>query len=240
MIADIEGVKIILPIGLPKPDKLTGGYQYWLQEESLKGVRHHLTATVRAFRKHLTQRHERFLHPFGGLGATAQIIDAIRAEKGWPSAIHTFWERDEVCVQSLQDFGWLDVNHVQDSYQKLTNVDYDNYDVIILDVTAGTIKSPNMVLIWKLIRNWIDEDKHRFVWNVDSACSKIWLHREHYIPELGRRVEDADDYIRAYDEMLKVLGIRIWSAWREATVVYTIVGSSDADCRYGGEIERIE
>jgi hypothetical protein len=204
-----NGVRVVVPIGLPTDGGIKDGYQVFLQKDT-KQIDKHVEALTHL--RDYIQKDSHILHPFAGLGVTAQVLDS-----GVLTHRHIMWERDPVCVEYLREQGYQ-VVQVDDSYRLLSEIDLSKYDAVIFDPTAGTIKAEGMVEFWDNAAKCEVET----VWVTDSACSKIWLHKEHYLPELGRRVEDAHDYMLAYDHFLHQRGYVITEAWREATVVYFV------------------
>lgn len=202
-------------MGLPTDGDVKGGYQVFLQADTRQIDKHVEALTY--LPEYIFDKWERILHPFAGLGVTAQVIDQSRQARGLAPIQHIMWERDEECVKYLQSRSY-NAAKVVDSYKSLGEANLAAYDAIMFDPTAGTIKTPGMVPFWKRAA----QARVPLVWVTDSACSKIWLHREHYIPELDRRVEDATDYLRAYNTMLNHLGYVIVAAWREPTVTYFV------------------
>lgn len=206
-----NGITVELPLGLPTDGDVKGGYQVFLQENA-KQVEKHIEALT-YLPKYIWEGWNRILHPFAGLGVTAQVID-----KGCGRKLkHFMWERDPVCIEYLNNKGY-DAKLVDNSYFSLTDHNLAAYDAVIMDPTAGTIKTPGMVQFWQRA----SKGRVPLVWVTDSACSKIWLHKDHYLPELGRHVDDATDYLRAYDDMLAQYGYRIVEALRERDVTYFV------------------
>lgn len=206
-----NGITVEVPMGLPTDGDVKGGYQVFLQKDTRQIDKHVTALTYLPLFWYDGWR--RVLHPFAGLGVTAQVLDQASPYK----MQHTMWERDAECVKYLQSKGY-DASQVADSYKLLPETNLAAYDAVMFDPTAGTIKSHGMLDFWK----HAGKSRVPLVWVTDSACSKIWLHKDHYIPELGRRVEDATDYLRAYNDMLKFHGYVIVAAWREPTVTYFI------------------
>jgi hypothetical protein len=208
-----NGITVEVPIGLPTSGSVKDdGYQVFLQEETDKLIRQHVEALT-CLPKYIWGEWSRILHPFAGLGVTAQVLD-----KGTGRTLdHVMWERDKECVKYLKNQGY-DVTHVVDSYKKILQEPLEAYDAIMFDPTAGTIKTPGMIEFW----DRVGKARVPLVWATDSACSKIWLHRDHYRPELGRHVRDTEDYLRAYNDFLRQRGYTIVEALRETSAVYFV------------------
>jgi len=207
-----NGITVEVPIGLPTNGNVKDGYQVFLQEETDKLIRQHVEALT-YLPKYVWREWSRILHPFAGLGVTAQVLD-----KGTGRQLtHRMWERDKVCYDYLKEQGY-NVQLVDDSYKALNREVLDGFDAVIMDPTAGTIKTPGMVQFWDAAA----AARVPLVWVTDSACSKIWLHKDHYKPEFGRHVEDAEDYLRAYNDFLRGRGYTIVEALREPSVVYFV------------------
>lgn len=200
---------VILPLDLPAKGGTKDGYQIFLQGDT-RHMEKHLSALAE-LPKLMYPGWSRVLHPFGGVGVSAQQIAGR-----FPGCRQELWERDEVCYEYLKEH-WEHVRLVEDSYKELTKEVLYAHDVIVMDPTAGTIKG--MVDFWDLAAHC----GVPLVWVTDSACSKIWLHKEHYVKEFGREVEDADDYMRAYDTFLRKRGYAILKAMREQAASYFIV-----------------
>jgi hypothetical protein len=204
-------IEVEVPLGLPVTGGIKDGYQVFLQKDARQIEKHveALTYMTAWFKPQWTE----VLHPFAGLGVTAQVLD-----QKFKNLNHTMWERDQTCVQYVRDNTLYAIKLVQDSYVKLMQEDLIGYHAIMFDPTAGTIKTPGMTGLWHLFA----DAKIQLVWVTDSACSKIWLHRDHYRPELGRIVLDAEDYLQAYNDMLNKLGYTIVAAWKERDATYFV------------------
>ena len=220
----VNGYTITLPVGMEETlnTKVRDSYQTFLRE-STKDVRRHLTCAtallppaLRKIKQHDTPLN--ILHPFGGVGATAQIIDQTVA------ANHVFWERDPNLVEFLST-RYQDVLKVDDSFYLLTVTDLEPYDAIMLDMSVGTIKTKYLKIIWERIGKWINPN--RFVWFTDTACHKIHLNYKTYAADFGYPVENtAESYMIAYAYWLQERGMVITEAMREAGEVYAIAKDS--------------
>lgn len=206
-----NGIRVEVPLGLPTDGEVKNGYQVFLQENT-RQIEKHVEALTH-LPKYVYPGWARVLHPFAGLGVTAQVLDAGCGRR----LSHWMWERDPVCVDYLKEQGY-EAKLVEDSYVEINRHDLHGYDMVIMDPTAGTIKTPGMMEFWSRAQ----AAQVPMVWVTDSACSKIWLHKPHYMEELGRRVEDAEDYLRAYNHMLNTKGYQIVEALREGTVTYFV------------------
>jgi hypothetical protein len=206
-----NGIDVEVPIGLPTDGNVKGGYQVFLQEDT-KQIDKHVEALTH-LPKYIWEGWTRILHPFAGLGVTAQVLDKGTGRK----LKHHMWERDAECCAYLRKMGHV-VTQVEDSYKILPVHDLHGFDAVMFDPTAGTIKTPGMLGFWERAATC----RLPLVWVTDSACSKIWLHKDHYRLEFGRRVEDAEDYLRAYNDFLKGFGYNIVEAMREPTVTYFV------------------
>ena len=214
---DINGFKIELPIGLEqvRNDKVRDSYQDFLQDnDSL--VRRHLTALTTMLPKYIGQPNN-VLHIFGGVGATAQLIDQCA-----PNVHHTFWERDPVLVDYLRT-KYDDVHLVDDSYAAfLANEYLEQYDAIMFDPSVGTIKTPLMKECWAKLSSLRPD----LIWLSDTACAKIHLNAKFYAKDFDIDLPDAtaEGYLRTYDTWLQLNhGLRIVDAMREAAETYCVV-----------------
>lgn len=235
----INGFTIKLPIGLPRgvETKVKDGYQDFLRED-INDVRAHLEALTtlvpKAVREIKARSHLKVLHCFGGVGATAQLIDQV-----FPYEVdHTFWERDKVLVEYLRSTRPHSNNivHVQDSFKmfpQITDEALNHIDVIALDMSVGTIKTPGVKEMWWKISNWLNSGdvrhKGRFVWATDTACAKIHLNYKTYATDFGVSVEGTtESYMNAYQHFLYRAGMNITEVAREAAEVYFVVKSIES------------
>jgi len=202
-----NGITVHIPIGLSmggKEEMTDGGCQIMLQEDTRMMNEQILAMTH--FTKYICPSYERILHPFAGVGMMAQVIDKACGNKS-----HMMWERDPELVKYLREHGYGNVELVEDSYTRLLDSALGVYDVIMYDQMLGTIKNPYIMEFWARAA----KQRVPLVWMTDSAASKIWLHRSHYVKELGREVKDEVDYLRAYNDRLAYLGYVIAEAWME-------------------------
>lgn len=215
-----DGTELRAPMRVPADaSKGVGqvGYQVFLQD-NVKGILLHMEAINRATKMFFKDCHD-VLHPFGGLGMAAQCMDKT-ANKQFD---HSFWERDEECCKALKQlYPESGVFQVKDSFQWLINNGpgfYDQYDIVYLDPTAMTCKKEHL---WG-IYNTIAQSKVKYIWFVDSAISKIWLHTKTYSEFFGNPVFDIRTYFIEYNQKLREYGLEIADLTREGTVVYGVV-----------------
>jgi len=229
---EVNGYKIKLPIGLPEPltTKVRDSYQTFLRE-STNDVRRHLTCFSSLVPPMTSEWSggEGVLHPFGGLGACAQILD--QCFKGYTPLKHTFWDRDPECVRYLKE-SRADVHQVQDSFVKLQDEDLEPYRAVLLDLSVNTIKTPTTGDMWEKIALWITESK--FVWFTDTACHKMHLNHKTYTRDFGREITNSNlDYMTAYSEWLEDhFGITIVSAMAEAGMTYCVAAPQSKHKRF--------
>ena len=163
----------------------------------------------------------RILHAFGGLGATAQILDQCAKDLK-----HTFWERDPVCVEFLEK-RYSDVHPIKDSFTWFQTADLEQFDILLMDMSVGTIKTKGVKEMWAKISNWLSGDKTgRFVWFTDTACHKIHLNWTRYNLDFGVGVAapTAEAYLEAYCRWLEgMYNITVTAAMREAGEIYAVV-----------------
>lgn len=218
----VNGFDIVLPIGLEETmdTPVRNSYQTFLKE-STRDVRRHLTClttllppAIEPLRDYL-----KVLHAFGGLGASAQVIDQCRGHDGTE---HVFWERDPTCVAYLQTL-YPRVYKVEDSMQ-LLDKPLAAYDVILLDMSVGTIKTKGVKKMWLNVAKAVDERPETVVWFTDTSCHKIHLNYKTYAKDFGVEIEPtAESYLNAYDTWLRTLGLTITAAMREAGEFYCVV-----------------
>jgi hypothetical protein len=216
----INGFDIELPIGLKQvlDTPVRDSYQDFLQKDASL-VRRHLTALTTMLPKYIGAPN-RVLHVFGGVGATAQLIDQC-AE----GVHHTFWERDPVLVEYLKT-KYDDVHLVEDSYAKfiLNDPILRSYDAIMFDPSVGTIKTPHMKQCWKVLHDVYPDT----IWLSDTACAKIHLNAKFYETDFGMPVyPTAEVYMDTYDLWLrKHFGLCFKAAMREAAEMYAVIQPS--------------
>lgn len=218
-----DGTELRAPMAVP-PDTSRGvgqvGYQIFLQD-SVKGIMLHMEAINRATKLFFKDNDcLDVLHPFGGLGMAAQCMDKT-AKKEF---VHSFWERDAECCKALQHlYPESGVFSVKDSFQWLHRNNagfFDQFDIVYLDPTAMTCKKEHLWAIY----NTLAQSKVKYIWFVDSAISKIWLHTKTYSEFFGNPVSNIDMYFIEYNSKLRELGLEILDLTREGTVVYGVVG----------------
>ena len=223
---EIGRFKINLPINLPKVlnTPVRDSYQDFLQG-STKDVRRHLTAVCSLLPPVITDtKAKNFLHAFGGVGATAQVIDQVH-----PAAHHTFWDRDPILVEYLTEWRPDNVKLVPNSFVEflsMTKQELNYYDALLMDMSVGTIKTDGVKAMWAAIGQWMRPDT--FAWFTDTACHKIHLNYKTYAKDFNRDIAPtAEDYLAAYSEWLtREHGLVITSAMREAGEFYCVVRSS--------------
>lgn len=211
----INGYSIVLPIGLEQPikDKVRNSYQDFLQD-GVNDVRRHLTALTTMLPKHLYAG-DVVLHCFGGVGATAQVIN-----QAVPYVQHVFWERDPVLVEYLTSKGYQ-AELVKDSYALLPTI-VQRYDAVMFDPSVGSIKTTGMKEVWKALERMAP----RLVWLSDTACSKIHLNADYYRKDFGGRLvkPTAEGYLAAYHQwLISEHGFGFVEAMREAQEMYAII-----------------
>lgn len=224
-VLEVNGYKINLPIGLDQTmdTPVRDSYQSFLTE-STKDVRRHLTCLTTLLPPTIAGSLDlNVLHAFGGLGASAQVID-----QACPKATirHEFLERDPTCVNYLRS-RYNHVAHVQNTFKFLPQMDLNPYDLILLDMSVGTIKTPGVKEMWTHVSNAVKMDPAKVIWFTDTACHKIHLNYKSYAKDFGREVEPtAWDYLNAYSWWLEnTHGLTISSAMREAGEFYCVVHS---------------
>ena len=216
----INGFDILLPIGLQQvlETPVRDSYQDFLQKDTSL-VRRHLTALTTLLPKYLSNP-RRVLHVFGGVGATAQVIDQCCS-----GVEHEFWERDPVLVDYLgKEFKTSQVWHVEDSYKRFLSLPLEEllrYDHIMFDPSVGTIKTPFMKKCWERLGAL----QPKLIWLSDTACAKIHLNARFYEKDFDIPfVPTAEGYLAAYDNWLRrTCDLHIEDAMREAAETYCIV-----------------
>lgn len=188
-------------------------YQEFLKHGE-RDVRRHLTAACTLIPDAVWKYQPAIvLHPFGGVGATAQIIDQS-AEN--PNMIqHELWDRDPVLVKYLKD-QMYNARQVEDSFQTIQLIPEGEYDMIIFDMSVGTIKTPGVKDFWEHVADWGIP-----IWFTDTSCHKIHLNYRSYGKDFGEDIEPtAESYLRAYSRWLNKRGYVISAAMREAGEFY--------------------
>lgn len=211
--------KITLPLDL---EHATGAqrrdaYQgYLTPEKKFREVRHHHIALTEMLAPAVAALHEPTLclHPFGGLGATAQVIHQVN-----PKIKHQFWERDPTCL------GWLEKTYkrgvilVEDSFPKLMTTELAPYDIIIFDPSLGSIKSEGVVEAWQYMATF----QPPLIFVSDMATSKLHLNGAAYRSVFGVETWTPEDYATGYDDFLRHLGLCITDAIRDSFEMYFVV-----------------
>lgn len=217
---DINGFKITLPVGWkfdPKANR-DDYASYITEERGWREIMHHLHALTTVLAPNLKAlRYKlplRVLHAFGGLGATAQVIQQVE-----PESTHTFWERSKECCEYLMDKKWDNVLHVEDSMKVLEQTDLKMYDVIIFDPSLGTILSPGIVRAWDVMAV-VDTP---LIWVSDFATSKLHLNYRAYAKVFGVETPNAEMYAQGYDHFLRQRGKRIIDAIRDSFEMYFVI-----------------
>lgn len=225
-ILEVNGHKIELPIGLEQvlDTPVRDSYQTFLKE-SANDVRRHLTCLTTLLPPHIAYwLGPRVLHAFGGVGASAQVIDHVCQE-----AEHHFYERDPVLVEYLKG-RYANVTTTADSMTMLTKDDLSIFDLILLDMSVGTIKTKGVKEMWANVALAVKDDPKIVVWFTDTACHKIHLNYKSYEKDFGYPVErTAESYLLAYSRWLEDNhDLVIVSAMREAGEFYCVV-KADTD-----------
>lgn len=222
---NINGFSIELPIGLEEvmDTPVRDSYQTFLKE-STNDVRRHLTCLTTLLPPAVGLKCHRVLHAFGGVGASAQVLDQVA-----PQHEHVFWERDPVLVRYLRHcYPDETVVHAQDSMPWLATEDLSVYDVILLDMSVGTIKTKGVKDMWANVSKAVRARPDIVVWFTDTACHKIHLNYKTYAKDFGFEIDKtAEAYLNAYSTWLEqVHGLTITAAMREAGEFYCVVKSN--------------
>lgn len=224
-VLNLNGFNITLPLGLEEvlETPVRDSYQTFLKKDTSL-VRRHLTALTTMLPKALYYP-ERVLHVFGGVGATAQVIDQTCERNGWPKPKHTFWERDPVLVEYLRaEFPDAVVEYTEDSFTKLSTIPPQylaNFDCIMFDPSVATIKTKHIKDCWAVMAATAPQ----LIWLSDTACAKIHINAKFYEKDFHQPVTPtAEGYLQAYDHWLRSKhGLRITDAMREAAETYCVV-----------------
>lgn len=224
---EINGFKIVLPIGLERKveTKVRDAYFDFLKDSTRDVVRH-LTCLTTLLPPELYPKQPgllKVLHAFGGLGASAQVISQVIG-----GVEHTFWERDPVCIEYLRsNYPFHTVFHLQDSFKPLATEDLSVYDVLLLDMSVGTIKTRGVKPMWYNVAKAVTENPDIVIWFTDTACHKMHLNHKSYMGDfcLSEPFEPtAEAYLNAYSAWLeKEHGLVITASMREAGEYYSIV-----------------
>lgn len=232
---EINGFKIVLPIGLERKveTKVRDAYHDFLKNSTRDVVRH-LTCLTTLIPPELPIRQPDpilVFHMFGGLGASAQVIDQTVGH-----ALHTFWERDSVCIDYLREtYPQSTVSFVQDSYQMLPQMEtltLANFDVLLLDASVMTIKTKGVKEMWQKVAAAVTENPNMLIWFTDTACHKIHLNYKSYLADFDQDYMEptAEGYMNAYSAWLeRTHGLVVTAVMREAGECYCVakVGSYD-------------
>lgn len=159
----------------------------------------------------------------GGVGASAQVI-----LRDHPHSNHHFLERDPNLVEYLRSyFPNESVAFVQDSMKFLTFQFMKDFDVILLDMSVGTIKTKGVKEMWDEVSKVVWGKPETVIWFTDTACHKIHLNYKSYSKDFGVEVlPTAESYLDAYDNYLRTMGLTITAAMREAGEFYCVVKTS--------------
>jgi hypothetical protein len=226
---EVNGFAIKLPIGLETTmdTPVRDSYQEFLKESSRDVVRHLtcLTTLLPPAIKHLVE--PKVLHAFGGVGASAQVVD-----QSIDGSQHFFFERDPTCVSYLKS-KYKFVAHVDDSMPMLATLDLTVYDVLLLDMSVGTIKTKGVKDMWVNVARAVRAKPELIIWFTDTACHKIHLNYKTYAKDFGCAVEpNALSYLNAYSAWLETQGIVITAAMREAGEYYCVAKSVVGNKRF--------
>ena len=229
---EVNGFKINLPIGLETvlDTKVRDSYQEFLKT-STNDVRRHLTCLTTLLPPEVTNLlAANVLHAFGGVGASAQVLD-----QSAPECFHTFWERDPVLVKYLRENYPNDtVVHAQDSMPWLATEDLTRYDIILLDMSVGTVKTKGVKEMWTNVARTVRINPGVVIWFTDTACHKIHLNYKSYEADFGTPVaKSAESYLTEYSMWLeRTHGLIIKSAMREAGEFYCVVRNAAEHQRF--------
>ena len=219
---------ITLPLDLPHAGgaQRRDAYQgYLTPEKKFREVRHHHIALTEMLAPAVKRLHDPVvcLHPFGGLGATAQIIHQAN-----PKIKHQFWERDPICFEWLQRTYKRGVTLVEDSFTKLLQTELTPYDIIIFDPSLGSIKSDGVIQAWEHIGRF----QPPLIFVSDMATSKLHLNGAAYRSVFGVETWTTEEYALAYDSFLRHLGLCITQAIRDSFEMYFIVEPKRANVKF--------
>jgi hypothetical protein len=216
----VNGFSINLPIGMETTmeTKVRDSYQEFLKDSTRDVVRHLtcLTTLLPPALKGLEK--PKVLHAFGGVGASAQVVD-----QSVEGAQHHFFERDPTCVKYLKSL-YPNVYQIDDSMLMLAEADLSVYDVLLLDMSVGTIKTKGVKEMWDNVSRAVLRKPSIVVWFTDTSCHKIHLNYKTYERDFGEPVDPtAESYLVAYDNWLSDKGLTITAAMREAGEFYCVV-----------------
>jgi hypothetical protein len=221
----VNGFSINLPVGLETTmdTPVRDSYQEFLKESTRDVVRH-LTCLTTLLPKAIEDLDAPYvLHAFGGVGASAQVVDQSVA-----NATHFFFERDPTCLDYLSSL-YPNVHAIDDSMKMLASADLTIYDVLLLDMSVGTIKTKGVKEMWDNVSRALRIKPEIIVWFTDTSCHKIHLNYKTYAKDFGGEVlPTAESYLEAYDMWLSQLGVTITDAMREAGEFYCVAKRSGA------------
>ena len=218
---DINGFKITLPVGWSYDPKANRDdyASYITEERGWREIMHHLHALTTVLAPAVRLIGDRYsrplkvLHAFGGLGATAQVIQQVTNSE------HTFWERSVDCVKYLEG-KWKDVHLVEDSLKEMGGVDLSKYNIIIFDPSLGTILSPGIMTAWDALGAYDTQ----LIWVSDFATSKLHLNGKAYARAFdGLETPTPELYAEGYDQFLRKRGKRIVNAIRDSFEMYFVI-----------------
>jgi hypothetical protein len=216
----VNGFSINLPIGMETTmeTKVRDSYQEFLKDSTRDVVRH-LTCLTTLLPPTIERlKNPNVLHAFGGVGASAQVVD-----QAVPGAEHYFYERDPSCVDYLKSL-YPNVYQINDSMEMLATADLTIYDVLLLDMSVGTIKTKGVKEMWDNVSKAVRTKPEIVVWFTDTSCHKIHLNYKTYAKDFGEPVDPtADSYLMSYDRWLSDKGLTITAAMREAGEFYCVV-----------------
>ena len=215
----VNGYKITLPVGLDyNPKERRDDYASYLTEDKgLKDVRHHLEALTTVLAENIPKTTKAVFHPFGGLGATAQVI-----QQRAPKSYHIFWERSQTCHDYLvSKWGERKVELVKNSMEQVHKVDLSPFDVIIFDPSLGSILTPGVVEFWDYAATAAPD---ALIWTSDMARSKLHLNGRSYKRVFGDETWTEEAYADAYDHFLRARGKSILAGAADKFEMYFLVG----------------
>jgi hypothetical protein len=125
---------------------------------------------------------------------------------------------------------YSDVSQVEDSFDLLQATDLLEFDVLLMDMSVGTIKSMGVKPMWDKIGAWFKTHPLGFVWFTDTACHKMHLNHKTYAADFGEDVgPTAESYLNAYASWLeRTHGLTVTASMREAGEYYSIVRAMPA------------